>query len=212
MLMKKLFTLSMVLLLAMQVAAQKFEFKYNGEVLADGATLTINAETDMFGELACETNPSSGSAEGLVVAGKNGAYISGSAHLAILEHTFKAKTVQWCMGGLCEPMKSVTELDKTFADAAVPVMFDAFTIRQEGYLLAQLDVTVGGESQTLFIEFSNGQHAGVGQVTVGDGSADVYDMNGRQVMMDAHAADQQTLKPGLYVVKNGSKARKLIVK
>lgn len=210
--MKKIFTLSMVLLLAMQVAAQKFEFKYNGEVLADGSTLTINAETDMFGELACETNPSSGSAEGLVIAGKDGAYISGSAHMAILEHTFKAKTVQWCMGESCEPMKTVTELDKTFSGTSVPVIFDAFTIRQEGYLLAQLDVTVGDESQTLYIEFSNGQHAGIGSMTANEGSADVYDLNGRQVMMNANAAERQMLKPGLYVVKSGDKTRKLMVK
>lgn len=210
--MKKIFTLSMVLLLAMQVAAQKFEFKYNGEVLADGSTLTINAETDMFGELACETNPSSGSDEGLVVAGKDGAYISGSAHMAILEHTFKAKTVQWCMGGSCELMKTVNELDKTFSGTSVPVMFDAFTIRQEGYLLAQLDVTVGDESQTLYIEFSNGQHAGIGSMTANEDSADVYDLNGRQVMMKANAAERQMLKPGLYVVKSGDKTRKVIVK
>ena len=210
--MKKIFTLSMVLLLAMQVAAQKFEFKYNGEVLADGSTLTINAETDMFGELACETNPSSGSAEGLVIAGKDGAYISGSAHMAILEHTFKAKTVQWCMGGSCELMKTVTELDKTFSDVSVPVMFDAFTIRQEGYLLAQLDVTVGDDSQTLYIEFSNDQHAGIGSMIATEGSADVYDLNGRRVLTNANAAERQMLKPGLYVVKSGDKTRKLIVK
>ena len=210
--MKKIFTLSMVLLLAMQVAAQKFEFKYNGEVLADGSTLTINAETDMFGELACETNPSSGSAEGLVIAGKDGAYISGSAHMAILEHTFKAKTVQWCMGGSCELMKTVTELAKTVRDVSVPVMFDAFTIRQEGYLLAQLDVTVGDDSQTLYIEFSNDQHAGIGSMIATEGSADVYDLNGRRVLTNANAAERQMLKPGLYVVKSGDKTRKLIVK
>ncbi|MBQ1668355.1 MAG: hypothetical protein II063_10310, partial [Prevotella sp.] len=68
--MKKLFTLSIMLMLAVHVSAQKFEFKYKGEVLANGSTLSINAETDMFGELACETNPSAAPENGLIVAGK----------------------------------------------------------------------------------------------------------------------------------------------
>lgn len=156
--MKKLFTLCL-LLLAVHVSlqAQEFEFQYKGDVYQDGTKLTINAETDMFGELACETNPSSNPNDGLLIVGKNGAYLTGKAHLAILEHTFKAKTVQWCMGGSCEPMKTVTELDKTFEGNAVQVLFDAFTIRQKGYLVAKLDVTVGSKSQSLYIEFSNGE-------------------------------------------------------
>jgi hypothetical protein len=210
--MKKLFTLTIMLILAVHVSAQKFEFKYKGEVLANGSTLSINAETDMFGELACETNPSSAPENGIIVAGKNGAYISGTAHLAILEHTFKAKTVQWCMGGLCEPMKSVTELDKTFEGSNVQVMFDAFTIRAEGYLLAKLDVTVSGETQSLYIEFSNGQHSGVNSLQASEERANVYDLSGRLVMANADASARQSLRPGIYTIKSGNKARKVIIK
>lgn len=210
--MKKLFTLTIMLILAVHVSAQKFEFKYKGEVLANGSTLSINAETDMFGELACETNPSSAPENGIIVAGKNGAYISGTAHLAILEHTFKAKTVQWCMGGLCEPMKSVTELDKTFEGSNVQVMFDAFTIRAEGYLLAKLDVTVSGETQSLYIEFSNGQHSGVNSLKATEECANVYDLSGRLVMANADASALQSLRPGIYTIKTGNKVRKVLIK
>ena len=210
--MKKLFTLTIMLILAVHVSAQKFEFKYKGEVLANGSTLSINAETDMFGELACETNPSAAPENGLIVAGKNGAYISGTAHLAILEHTFKAKTVQWCMGGSCESMKSVTELDKTFEGSAVQTMFDAFTIRAEGYLLAKLDVTVSGETQSLYIEFSNGQHSGVHSLQTTEEYANVYDLSGRLVMANANASSRQSLRPGIYTIKSGNKARKVLIK
>ena len=210
--MKKLFTLTIMLILAVHVSAQKFEFKYKGAVLANGSTLSINAETDMFGELACETNPSAAPENGLIVAGKNGAYISGTAHLAILEHTFKAKTVQWCMGGSCESMKSVTELDKTFEGSAVQTMFDAFTIRAEGYLLAKLDVTVSGETQSLYIEFSNGQHSGVHSLQTTEEYANVYDLSGRLVMANANASSRQSLRPGIYTIKSGNKARKVLIK
>ena len=210
--MKKLFTLTIMLILAVHVSAQKIEFKYKGEVLANGSTLSINAETDMFGELACETNPSTAPENGLIISGKNGAYISGTAHLAILEHTFKAKTIQWCMGGLCEPMKSVNELDKTIEGSNIQMMFDAFTIRAEGYLLAKLDVTVSGETQSLYIEFSNGQHSGVHSLQATEERANVYDLSGRLVMANADASARQSLRPGIYTIKSGNKARKVIIK
>lgn len=212
--MKKIFTLTMMLMLiaTMAIHAQKFEFKYKGEVLANGSTLSINAETDMFGELACETNPSTAPENGLIVAGKNGTYISGKAHLAILEHTFKAKTVQWCMGGSCETMKTVNELDKTFEGSAVQVMFDSFTIRAEGYLLAKLDVTVSDETQSLYIEFSNGHHSGVHSLEANEENADVYDLSGRLIMANANASARQLLRPGIYTIKKGNKARKVLVK
>ena len=210
--MKKLFTLTIMLILAVHVSAQKIEFKYKGEVLANGSTLSINAETDMFGELACETNPSTAPENGLIISGKNGAYISGTAHLAILEHTFKAKTIQWCMGGLCEQMKSVNELDKTIEGSNVQMMFDAFTIRAEGYLLAKLDVTVSGETQSLYIEFSNGQHSGVNSLQAKEERANVYDLSGRLVMANADASARQSLRPGIYTIKSGNKARKVVIK
>jgi hypothetical protein len=211
--MKRFFTLVMLTLAIHTMAnAQSFEFKYKGEVYANGSTLVINAETDMFGELACETNPASNPDDGLLIVGKDGAYLAGSAHLAILEHTFKAKTVQWCMSDACVPMKEVTELDKTFEGTSIRVLFDAFTIRQEGFLLAKLDVTVGGESQSLYIEFSNGQHSSVSSMKVVEGRADVYDLNGRLVMAAADASARQMLRSGVYVVKSGTQARKVVVR
>lgn len=208
--MKKSFTLIMLALAVQMMAyAQSFEFKYKGEVCADGSTVVINAETDMFGELACETNPSSDPDGGLLIVGKDGAYISGSAHLTILEHTFKAKTLQWCMGGLCVPIKDVTELDKTFEGTSIQVLLDAFTIRQEGHLLAKLDVTVGSESQSLYIEFSNGQQTSITSMTAAAGSAEVYDLSGRLVCSGADAAARQGLRSGVYVIKTDKQTRKI---
>ena len=191
--MKKSFTLIMLALAVQMMAyAQSFEFKYKGEVCADGSTVVINAETDMFGELACETNPSSDPDGGLLIVGKDGAYISGSA--------------------LCVPIKDVTELDKTFEGTSIQVLLDAFTIRQEGHLLAKLDVTVGSESQSLYIEFSNGQQTSITSMTAAAGSAEVYDLSGRLVCSGADAAARQGLRSGVYVIKTDKQTRKIGVR
>lgn len=211
--MKRIFILSVAFGLAqMSAFAQAFEFRFHGVAMEDGAKVTIPAETDMFGELACETNPSSDPENGLVLVGSNDAEVSGSAHLEILEHTFRAKTIQWCMGGSCVPLTDVTEYDKDFAGQIVQVQFDAFTIRQEGCLLASLAATVGSQTTTIYIEFSNGQTTGIDNLAVSESYADVYDLNGRVVMKNASVAERQLLKAGTYIVKSGKSARKVIVR
>ena len=44
--------------------AQGFEFQYRGESLANGATVTIEAEENSFGELSCETNSTGNPSDG----------------------------------------------------------------------------------------------------------------------------------------------------
>ena len=66
---KKLLSLAAILLVSMPaLVAQTFEFRYHGESLADGATVTIQAEEDEwgFGEMGCYTNPSSDPNNGLI--------------------------------------------------------------------------------------------------------------------------------------------------
>ena len=53
--MKKIITLSFVLMAALSSWAQGFVFQYQGESLADGATVIIAAEEDLFGDMSCET-------------------------------------------------------------------------------------------------------------------------------------------------------------
>ena len=49
----------------------------------------------------------------------------------------------------------VTVYDKEFAGQVVQVQFDAYTIRQEGYLTATLSATVGSQTTKIYIEFMN---------------------------------------------------------
>ena len=211
--MKQIFTLLLMAAIAhLTVHAQKVEFRYQGQPVEDGATVTINAEADIFGDLSCETNPSDAPNEGLILVDKDGANISGTAVMQILEHTFKAKTVQWCMGGECVPMKNVSELSKTFSGTTILTQFDAYTIRQKGYLLALLEVTVAGEQHSVYIQFSNGEVSGITSVAASEEQADVYDLNGRLLMQNAGAGHIQQLPKGAYILRGSQKVRKIFVK
>ncbi len=55
--MKKILTIGFWLL-AIGGWAQSLEFWYQGEKVEAGATVSVVAAEDMFGEMSCETNPS----------------------------------------------------------------------------------------------------------------------------------------------------------
>jgi len=209
----KHFFISSLFFLATQMAvfAQNVEFQYQGKPIENGA-VSIVAAIDFFGDLSCETNPSEAPETGLMLVSKDGSTIIGTAHLQILEHTFRAKTLQWCMGGACSPMNNVTELDKNFSGTAIQTQFDAYEIRQEGHLLAKLDINASGEELSIYIEFLNGESSGIENITNALGRADVYDISGRPVMVNADAIERQQLKKGVYIVKDSKSVRKIIVK
>ena len=99
--MRTILLLTTFLLASVAIKAQNLEFKYKGEPLPDGATVTIAAEEDVFGEMSCETNPSSDPQEGLVLKCPPSFGGTVTAVLQILSNTLNASTIQWCMGGEC---------------------------------------------------------------------------------------------------------------
>jgi hypothetical protein len=185
--------------------AQGFEFQYRGESLANGATVTIAAEEDSFGELSCETNPTGNPSDGLVLKMLSGSTANVNARLQITHNTLDAEMLQWCMGGTCMPFGSNTMLTKRFAaDGSVQVQFDATNIRSNGYLSAVLTASVGLESHRVNIEFTNGENAGVESVVSGRPAVQVYDLNGRSV--------KGRLVAGVYIISDGYKIRKTIIR
>ena len=157
--MKKLLSIATLLLVSMPaLLAQSFEFRYHGESLADGSTVTIAAEENVFGELACETNPSSDPNNGLILKLLSGNTIEGSATMAISNNTLNPENLLWCMGGSCMDVSNNTLIVKSFdfKDGICRVQFDAVEIQSEGYLFATLSATVGTETHTVNIKFTNG--------------------------------------------------------
>ena len=160
--MKKLLLLTTVLSLVLSSAkAQTFEFRFHGESVADGATVTIPAAEDEFGfgELWCESNPSANPNNGLILKLLSGETATGSATITIEHNTLNASVIKWCMGGECMMFNDKTLLTKTFSvtGGSVQAQFDAESIKSEGYLLATLTASIGAETHSVKIKFTNGQ-------------------------------------------------------
>lgn len=159
---KKLLSIATLLLISMPVLmAQSFEFRYQGQSLVDGATVTISAEEDEwgFGEMCCYTNPSSNPNNGLILQMLSGVATQGSATLVIEENTLNPSRLLWCMGSTCVNLGSNTTYSKPFTpeDGICMVQFDAEDIQSEGHLLATLSATMGGETHIVKIKFINGE-------------------------------------------------------
>lgn len=160
--MKHFFTLCVCLLASLVVQAQGFVFQYQGENLADDATVVIAAEEDLFGDLSCETNNVSNPTSGLMLKLLSGTSSSVTAIMQINHNSLNAASIQWCMGGECSSMNSLTTLTKRFMMiGSEGVQFDAIRIYGEGYLTATLKVTIGLETHRVNIIFVNGDYDGI---------------------------------------------------
>lgn len=202
--MKKFFTLIIGLMTALSSGAQGFEFQYQGQSLADGETVIIAAEEDIFGELSCETNSMMNPADGLVMKLLSSATATASATLQINHNSLEAGALQWCMGGDCTTLRDQTSLTKNFTvNGSEQVQFDATNITSEGYLLATLTVTVGLETHKVNIKFVNGDIDGIGKLQAEHGSV-CYDLRGR--LIQGHPT------PGIYVVNDGAHFRKVAIR
>lgn len=143
--------------LPLAAVAQSLCFYYNGQQLADNATVTIAAETDDWGELTCETNPAGATAEGLVLTNSSAADITGTATLTIGRNTLEPRRVQWCMGGSCDLIKS-TPYNKSYtvgAGKSIQVQFDAADISAPGLLEATITAAALGQAATVKVRMLN---------------------------------------------------------
>ena len=177
---KKLLLIATLLLLSMPaVLAQSFEFRYHGESLADGATVTIQAEEDEwgFGEMNCCTNPSSDPNNGLILKILSGSQNSGDATIKIEENTLFPSRILWCMGGNCMMVLNPS-ITKPFTadDGICQVQFDAEDIQSEGHLLATLTATIGSETHMVKIKFVYGEQPAIPGDVNGDGEVTASDV------------------------------------
>ena len=203
--MKRIFTLFFSLLVALAMQAQGFVFQHQGEDLADGETVIFAAEEDWFGDLTCETNSTMNpNDDGLTLKLLRGTTASVTATLQITHNTLNADVLQWCMGGNCQALQTSLTKQFTMGDNE-KVQFDAIGIQSEGYLMANLKVTIGIESHQVNIVFVNGDYDGIKALPQrGSGEGAVYDLLGRKA--------QKPTASGMYVVSDGKHIRKILVK
>lgn len=177
---KHVLSLVVTFLLAVPVVgAQTFEFRYHGESLADGATVTIQAEEDEwgFGEMNCYTNPSSDPSNGLILKILSGSQNSGDATLKIEENSLYPERILWCMGGNCMMVMNPS-ITKPFTanNGICLVQFDAENIQSEGHLFATLSATIGSETHTVKIKFVYGEQPVIPGDVDGDGTVTSADI------------------------------------
>ena len=177
---KNLLSLIVMLLMSIPVVgAQSFEFRYHGESLADGETVTIQAEEDEwgFGEMNCYTNPSSNPNNGLILKILSGSQNSGDATIKIEENTLFPERILWCMSGSCViVMNPSINVPFTANDGICQVQFDAENIQSEGHLLATLSATIGSETHTVIIKFVYGEQPVIPGDVNGDGHVSSVDV------------------------------------
>ena len=177
---KNLLSLIVMLLMSIPVVgAQSFEFRYHGESLADGETVTIQAEEDEwgFGEMNCYTNPSSNPNNGLILKILSGSQNSGDATIKIEENTLFPERILWCMSGSCViVMNPSINVPFTANDGICQVQFDAENIQSEGHLLATLSATIGSETHTVKIKFVYGEQPIIPGDVNGDGHVSSVDV------------------------------------
>ncbi len=177
---KNLLSLAVMFLMSIPIVeAQTFEFRYHGESLADGATVTIQAEEDEwgFGEMGCYTNPSSDPNNGLILKILSGSQNSGDATLKIEENSLFPERILWCMGGNCMMVMNPSITKPFTAENGIClVQFDAENIQSEGHLLATLTATIGSETHTVNIKFVYGEQPAVPGDVNGDGTVTAADI------------------------------------
>ena len=208
--MKKIFTLCVSLIVTLFAGAQGFVFQYQGENLADDATVIITAEEDLFGDLSCETNNAMNPTDGLMLKLLNSTSAGATATLQITSNSLDADMLQWCMGGDCTTLGNQTSLTKRFTvNGSAQVQFDAIAISSEGILTATLKVTIGLESHQVNIMFINGDYDGINEIKneklkMKNGDGRWYDLRGRQV--------QGRPSSGVYIMTDGNHIRKVAIK
>lgn len=129
--------------------AQSAYFSYNGTRLADGATVTIEAEDDGWGGFACETNPASNLTGGLLLVNPSGSKLSGTATLTVTKDNLNPYMITWCMGGTCVNIKS-TPYNKEYsvpAKGSIPVQYDA-VLDEDNLKYGEMEATIVAKAGT----------------------------------------------------------------
>lgn len=175
--MRKMMMAVLLLIGMTQMMAQSFEFQYQGQALDDGATVTIAAEENAWGELACETNPSSNPTNGLMLKLLSGTTADVKAELKIEENTWDDAFVQWCMGGLCVALTNGDYLSKDVTvNGSEQVQLDVTRFSATGHLLAKITVTKSMEKRSVYVKFTHGESSSLKGDLNGDEKVDAKDV------------------------------------
>ncbi len=165
--MKKILSLIIGVTAVFTANAQSFEFRYKGQSLPNGETITIMAEkVEDWGDpfLECNTNPSGADFEGLYLYNLTDNQITVNGKIEVSDNdliTFGSMAaggeLSWCMGTKCEMVKKavweltgITVEPKGKASAQYHAILD---MENYGSMTTKMSATSGSETAYIFIKF-----------------------------------------------------------
>lgn len=213
--MKKIFTSFLFAAFALiGLNAQSFEFRMNGEKVADGATVTgFNYKKHIVKQEWTH------STEGiLLLHNLTDKDIKYTVEIKFYDNTMNASSYGICLGGACQS-NFVNGYLKYDAELALPANgsadthVTAMTTQKEGHIFAELTVTSGLESHNVIIKFEYADPAGISAIQTAGGVVDVYNVAGNLVKSNYDVNNIKNLAHGLYIIRGkNTKAYKIVVK
>lgn len=177
--MKKIYTLVAAALVAVSASAQKFNVTWNGEAVAQGSTITIEAEEDdYFGDgtmvfVEAKSNP--GGDKGLFFDNLTSGALNVSIVATALEATLTNYGLQMCCGGNC--MRAIagvinknfnTDTDVMGGDKKhIPFQYDVDFNEKGNYgtVKTKVEISAGGQTLSFFVNFVYSEDASVNNAT-----------------------------------------------
>ena len=211
--MKKIFTSIIFATCALLgLNAQSFEFRMNGEKVADGATVTFSGSKHIIKpQYEYKTK------DILSLHNLTSSDIKYTAEIEVMENTMNAYDIQICMGGQCNVFNGSTfkyeATEALPANGSAATLFDAYSKQTTGHMLTKLTVSAGLESHSVIIKFEYSDPAGIDEIRNNGGLVDVYNVAGNLVKSNYNVERINTLSHGLYIIRGkNTKAYKVVVK
>ena len=176
--MKKIYTLVAAALVAVSASAQKFNVTWNGEAVAQGSTITIEAEEeDYFGDgsmvfVEAKSNPAEG--KGLFFDNLTSEALNVSIVATTLEATpTSSYGLQMCCGGNCMRAiagvinKNFNTNDVTGNKTHIPFQYDVDFSEKGNYgtVKTKVEISAGGQTLSFFVNFVYSEDASVNNTT-----------------------------------------------
>lgn len=215
--MKKIFTSILFATCALLgLNAQSFEFRMNGEKVADGATVTgFSCKKHIVKQQWTHVTE-----DILSLYNLTDNAIKYTVELRFYDNTMNASSYQVCMGGQCQDISKFVDgyikydaQDPLPAKGSTGTLIDAITTQTDGHIFAQLTVSAGLESHSVIIKFEYSDPAGIDEIRNNGGLVDVYNVAGNLVKSNYNVERINTLSHGLYIIRGkNTKAYKVVVK
>lgn len=211
--MKKIFTSFLFAACALiGLNAQSFEFRMNGEKVAEGATVTFGGSKHIIKpQYEFKTK------DILSLHNLTSSEIKYTAEIEIMENTMNAYDIQICMGGQCNVFSGNSfkyeASEALAANGSTATLFDAYSKQTTGHLLTKLTVSAGLESHSVIVKFEYADPAGIDEIRNNGGIVDVYNVAGNLVKSNFDVKRINNLSRGLYIIRGkNTKAYKVVVK